>query len=132
MSPRRTRANGSLEREVIACLATAGRPLTASEVRAGLGGDLAYATIVATLSRLHDKGALARTPHGRAYAYRLAGDPTDAQASVTAHHMRRLMDSSDDPASVLTRFVDALDGEAERLLRHLLDQHGPGPGEAGP
>jgi predicted transcriptional regulator len=131
MSPRRSRANGSLEREVIACLATAGRPLTASEVRAGLGGDLAYATIVTTLSRLHDKGALTRTQHGRAYAYRLAGDTSAAQASVTAHQMRRLMDSSDDPASVLTRFVGALDDEAERLLRQLLDQAGQDPGEGG-
>ena len=110
MSPRRRRPNGSLEREVIACLAAAGRGLTPAEVRADLGGDLAYATVVTTLSRLHDKGALTRTLHGRAFAYRLAGEPAEAQASVTAHQMRRLLDSSDDPASVLSRFVGALDG----------------------
>jgi predicted transcriptional regulator len=60
VSPRRSRPNGSLEREVIACLAAVGDALTPAEVRAGLGGELAYATVVTTLSRLHDKGALTR------------------------------------------------------------------------
>jgi len=46
-----------LEREVLACLAAAGRPLTAAEVLAELGGDLAYTTWMTTLARLHAKHA---------------------------------------------------------------------------
>ncbi len=121
MSPRRSRANGSLEREVIACLAAGDDAMTALEVQSALGGDLAYTTVTTILSRLYAKHALTRVPRGRAFAYELAGDSAGAQASVTAHQMRRLLDAGTDRASVLSRFVESLDPDAERLLRALLE-----------
>lgn len=124
ISRRRSRSNGGLEREVIACLAAAGSALTPREVQAELGGELAYNTVMTTLSRLHEKGALTRAPRGRAYAYELPGDVAGAQASVTAHQMRRLLEGGGDRADVLARFVDALDDESEALLRTLLDEAG--------
>lgn len=121
MGSRRGRSSGSLEREIIACLAAAGGPMTAAEVQAELGDGLAYNTVMTTLSRLYAKQALTRMPRGRAFAYQLVGDSTGVQASITAHQMHKLLDAGMDRASVLSRFVDALDAETERLLRALLD-----------
>jgi predicted transcriptional regulator len=114
------RPRGALERQVVACLGAAGRPLTAGEVLADLGGGLAYTTVMTTLSRLHAKGALTREPAGRAYAYALPGDQADVGASVTAHRMRRLLEAGDDRAGVLARFVANLSPEDEQLLADLL------------
>jgi predicted transcriptional regulator len=106
---------GSLEQQVLTALAAAGRPLTPAEVRAEMGADLAYTTVMTVLTRLHDKGALTRQREGRAYAYRVA-DPT----AVTAQRMRQLLDNGDDRAAVLTRFMGELTEEDERLLASLL------------
>jgi len=114
------RPRGALERQVLACLAAAGRALTAGEVLADLGGGLAYTTVMTTLTRLQTKGALTREPVGRAYAYSLAGDPAVVVASVTATRMRRLLEAGEDRAGVLARFVADLPPEDERLLAELL------------
>jgi predicted transcriptional regulator len=125
----RGRPRGTLEREVLACLAAAGRPLSPAEVRAGLGDRLAYTTVMTTLSRLHAKGAVSRQPAGRGYAYELRGDPAQAQASMTAHRMLRLLETGSDRAGVLSRFVADLSQEDERLLSDLLAEGGrPDPG----
>ena len=114
------RRRGALEREVLACLAAAGRPLTVTEVQAELGNGLAYTTVMTALSRLHAKGALTRQPVGRAYAYMPAADPETLGASVTARRMTRLLESGEDRAGVLARFVADLTPEDERLLADLL------------
>ncbi len=110
---------GGLEQRVLGCLA-AGRPLTAGEVLAGLGGGLAYTTVMTTLSRLHAKGALTRELVGRAYAYALASDPAAMGLALTARRMRRLLEDGGDRAGVLARFVADLSPEDERLLADLL------------
>ncbi len=114
-----TVGRGGLEQRVLACLA-AGRPLTAGEVLADLGGGLAYTTVMTTLSRLHSKGALTRELTGRAYAYALSGDPAVVGMTVTARRMRRLLDGGGDRAGVLARFVADLSPEDEQLLADLL------------
>jgi predicted transcriptional regulator len=121
MSETSGRPRGALEREVLACLAAAGRPVTAGEVLADLGGGLAYTTVMTTLTRLHGKGALTREPTGRAYAYSLAGSLDAIPASLTAGRMRRLLDAGEDRAGVLTRFVADLSPDDERLLTELLE-----------
>ncbi len=114
------RPRGALEQEVLACLAAAGRPLTVAEVLADLGDDLAYTTVMTTLSRLHAKGALAREPSGRAFAYSPAADPASMEASVTARRMSRLLDSGQNRADVLARFVADLAPADEQMLTELL------------
>jgi predicted transcriptional regulator len=134
MNGKRGRSSGGLEREVIACLAASGVPMTASEVQAELGGDLAYNTVLTALTRLYAKQALQRAPKGRAFAYRLAGEgAAGAEASVTAHRMHMLLAAGADRTSVLARFVGALDEETENMLRALLDepQAPDGVGELG-
>lgn len=122
MAQGRARTSGALEREIIACLAAADGPMTPAEVQAEIGGDLAYTTIMTTLSRLHAKQALERSPRGRAFAYQLVGDESIAQASLTAHQMRTLLESGEDRGSVLSRFVQTRDGESAQLLRELLSR----------
>lgn len=135
MPPRpRGRQRGGLEREILACLATAARPMSPGEVRAELGDQLAYTTVMTTLSRLHAKGAVSRAQAGRGFAYELRGGPADAQASMTARRMLALLQGGD-RAGVLSRFVADLSPEDEQLLSDLLADSGPAPGpggEAGP
>ncbi|MCW2536986.1 MAG: transcriptional repressor, CopY family [Modestobacter sp.] len=116
------RRRGALEQEVLGCLAASGRPLTVAEVLAELGDGLAYTTVMTALSRLHAKGALTREPAGRAFAYSLPADPAAMGASVTARRMSRLLDSGEDRAGVLARFVADLNPEDERLLTELLTE----------
>lgn len=124
------RRRGALEQEVLACLGAAGRALTVAEVQADLGDRLAYTTVLTALSRLHAKGALTRESAGRGYAYAVPADPAAIGASVTARRMSRLLDSGEDRAGVLARFVADLGPEDERLLSELLatgreDRDGP-------
>ncbi len=118
------RPRGALEREVLACLAAAGRPLTANDVLSNLDGDLAYTTVMTTLTRLHAKGVLNRELNGRAYAYSVNGDRADVTKLGTAHRMRRLLEAGEDHAGVLARFVTDLSPEDEQLLADLI---GNGP-----
>jgi predicted transcriptional regulator len=115
-----TRRRGALEHEVLGCLAAAGRPLTVAEVQADLGADLAYTTVLTALSRLHAKGALIRESAGRRYAYAVPADPTAMDARMTARRMARVLESGEDRAGVLARFVADLTPADERLLGELL------------
>jgi predicted transcriptional regulator len=119
---RRDREAGALEQEILLSLAAHRRPMTAAEVLKDLGGPLAYTTVMTTLARMHAKQALCRELRGRAYAYTLREGMATAQASMTAHQMRRLLDRDDDRARVLAQFVAQLSPEDERVLHDLLGQ----------
>ena len=121
MDRKEPRARGTLESEILACLAAAGRPLTAAQVRSQIGG-LAYTTVMTTLSRLHAKGALERDISGRAYSYSLVGGTRGARSNMTAHQMLKLLDDESDRVGVLSRFVAELKPEDEQLLTELLEQ----------
>jgi predicted transcriptional regulator len=113
------RERGGLENEVLAALAAADAPLTPAEVLADLGSDLAYTTVMTTLGRLFEKGAVTRERTGRAYAYALADG-----ASVTARRMRQVLDSSADREVVLARFLDELGPDERPVLARLLRDAG--------
>jgi|tagenome__1003787_1003787.scaffolds.fasta_scaffold18187620_1 predicted transcriptional regulator len=119
------RPRGALEREILACLAAAGGPLTPAQVLASLGDNLAYTTVMTTLSRLHEKGALLREPAGRAYAYSLTADPEGVRSIALAQRMRRLLETGGDRAGVLAHFVADLRPEDEQLLADLLAESRP-------
>ena len=128
MAAARGRPRGGLERDVLACLAAAGRPMSPSEVLAELGGDLAYTTVMTTLSRLHTKGVLSRAAAGRGFVYELPVPLGEVPASVSAHRMRRILDSGDDRAGILARFVSDLAPEDEQVLLRLLSDEVAEPG----
>jgi predicted transcriptional regulator len=90
------RPRGGLERQILACLSAAGRALTPGEVLAETDSNLAYTTVMTTLSRLHENGILDRQPAGRAYAYSLARDPAAPQSVAVAQRMRKLLEAAND------------------------------------
>jgi predicted transcriptional regulator len=110
------RGSGELEGAVLAVLQGARWPLSAGEVRDELGDDLAYTTVVTILSRLHAKGVLERSKHGRAFIYRPVAD----EVGLAARRLVRLLDAEPDREAVLTRFVSALSKSDEAILRRLL------------
>ncbi|MEU3397092.1 BlaI/MecI/CopY family transcriptional regulator [Streptomyces filamentosus] len=115
-TPRR-RGQGELETQVLALLRTAPEPVAAGWVQGGLGGGLAYTTVVTILTRLHAKGAVARERSGRSFRWTAVAD----EAGLAALRMRRVLDSEADREAVLTSFVTTLSPGDERLLRALLE-----------
>jgi predicted transcriptional regulator len=118
------RASGELEAAVLTALQEAGVALSPADVRARIGGDLAYTTVVTILSRLHDKGVLRRYKDGRAYRYAPVAD----QPGLAARRMTRVLDGEPDREAVLARFVSGLSDRDEDLLRRML---GEAPGQPG-
>jgi len=98
--------------------------MTPAEVQQTIG-DLAYTTVMTTLSRLHAKGALERQTAGRAYAYSLVGGERMARSNMAAHQMLKVLDEESDRAGVLARFVAELDPADEKLLAKLIGQATP-------
>ncbi|WP_235826343.1 BlaI/MecI/CopY family transcriptional regulator [Candidatus Frankia alpina] len=123
MARKPRREPGALEREVLAAIAAAGRPLTPAETLAELGEPLAYTTVMTTLARLHDKGALTRAPVGRSYVYAPATAPDTLAAALTARQMSRLLGAGGHRAETLARFVADLRPEDEQLLADILTTH---------
>lgn len=117
---RERRERGALEHAVLVVLRSVDRPVTAREVQAMLSSGDAYTTVMTTLARLYDKGALAREMQGRAFAYALSGDSRTVDAAVTARRMRKVLDSGVDRSVALRRFVSDLEPADERLLAELL------------
>jgi len=109
------RGRGRLEDEVIAALAASDAPMTTGDVLAELGRDLAYTTVMTTLSRLYDKGTLTRERDGRSYAYTLARPEERVARSMSA-----ALEDSPDRDLALARFVDSLDPADLPVLRRLL------------
>ncbi len=102
-APRR-RPNGALEAEILGALWDAEEPLTASQVLARLPGDLAYTTVMTTLTRLHGKGVVSRRALGRAFAYR----PVEGRAEMAAQRMAEVLERTGEQVDVLSRFVARL------------------------
>jgi predicted transcriptional regulator len=103
--------------------------MTPAQVLEDLGGSLAYTTVMTTLARLHDKGALVRKRSGRAYAYSLAASADSVGSSLTARRMSRLLDADPNRASALARFVAELTPDDEKVLAELLTDHPHEPGD---
>lgn len=112
------RPMGALEQEVLLELWAMGRPATPAEVLEALGGDLAYTTVMTILTRLWQKGLVARERQGRAFAYEAAV----SEAELTAHRMYESLAASSDPKAALATFVETLPSRQARLLRELLGE----------
>jgi len=109
-------AAGGLTQRIWQVLLDSGQALTPGQVRDALGGGWAYTTVTTVLTRLVSYGAVARRRAGRSYVYTAVAD----RAELTARRMTRLLDSGEDRAAVLARFVDVLSDDDEKLLGDLL------------
>ncbi len=110
------RPDGALERDVMAVLWRADRPLTPADVRQLLDGDLAYTTVMTVLGRLHDKGRARRETRGRAFAYSAAV----SESELTAEQMSAALSTATDRVGALGGFVSALSKRDRAELRRLL------------
>ena len=116
----RLHRRGPLEAAVMAVIAAAAAPLSVSQVQQALDPSPAYTTVMTTLSRLADKGALSQSRAGRAFRYSLAVPAEAIDDAVTARRMRRMLSDGSDRAGVLARFVAELDPDEEQILAQLL------------
>ena len=109
---------GPLEAEVLEELWAAGEPLAVRDVldavNAGRTPPLAYTTVMTVMSRLAEKGILARRPHGRGYVYEAA------VRDVAEIAVRGVM--KEFGAAAVTHFVDAArdDPKLRRRLERLM------------
>lgn len=114
------RPTGALEGQVMAYLWATGGPATPAEVHQAVAPDLAYTTVMTVLTRLWEKGTLARESRGRAYAY----EPVRSEAQHRAREMRTALDASARRDEVLSSFVAALAPHDAEVLRRLLGGDG--------
>jgi predicted transcriptional regulator len=116
--PEAQRVLGPLEADAMEVLWTAGTPMSVRDVLAKLnerGSEpLAYTTVMTVLTRLADKGILARVRDGRGYVY----EPAVSDAAQIA--VRGVVRDFGDAA--LAHFVDEAraDPDMLRRLRRLL------------
>jgi predicted transcriptional regulator len=118
VTPMPRRAAGALEREVLAVLWAADRPMTAVEVQAELDPRLAYTTVMTILTRLLRKGVVTRERDGRSYLF----SPLVEEATLAANQMHALLRARRDRRAVLAQFVGRLDTADEHALAELLNQ----------
>jgi predicted transcriptional regulator len=116
------RAPGSLEAEVMGVLWQRRDEMTATEVQAALGGELAYNTVQTILIRLHQKGLVQRRRAGRGHTYW----PAQEAAVAAAESMRTVLSGHTDRQAVLQQFAAGLDDSDAATLRKLLDGTDPG------
>src|ERR1700741_5236001 len=72
------------ELDVMSVLWRSGQGGTVSEVRDGLGEELAYTSVLSALQTLEEKGYVRHEPEGRAYRYFPTVDPEQAGDSALA------------------------------------------------
>jgi predicted transcriptional regulator len=107
---------GSLEERVME-LVWRGDALVVRDVVRGLGGKLAYTTVMTTLDRLYKKGLLAREKEGHAFSYRAALSRDAYHRRLVEDAVGALLTKSADP--VLAGFVDAAAASDRKNLARL-------------
>lgn len=110
------RPDGSLERDILAVLWAADRPLLPAEIRERLQSDLAYNSVATVLGRLHAKGLVQRTEVGRAYGYRAVVD----ESQLAVRRIGDLLSSASDKRQVLAGFLGSLSKKDIAAIRAML------------
>jgi predicted transcriptional regulator len=114
-------ALGHTERDVLATVCRLGQA-TVHDVRAALGRDAAYTTVMTVLDRLFKKGVLDRHRQGRAYVYAAVASPEQIHSSVAMKMLDRVLGGAREAvAPVLSNLVDAV-GDKDRQLLDELDR----------
>jgi predicted transcriptional regulator len=97
-----------------------GQPFVVRDVQK-VTPELAYTTLMTTLSRLAEKGILnqERVPHHRAYAYRSLGGAEEFLAMASREQVNRLLEQFGDAAlaAFAARLEELAPAQRERLRR---------------
>jgi predicted transcriptional regulator len=115
------RAARELEGDVLAALWAAPGPMSPADLQGAVSGDLAYNTVFTILTRLCDKGLVARMPLDRGAGSR----PTKDAAELAADQMRAALARGTDHRAVLQHFVSSLTTEDEAAPRRLIEEASP-------
>lgn len=123
MAGKRSRAQGELEREILAILRANDLPLSGKEILEVFPGDKpAYTTLLTTLDRLRLKGDVEKVG-AAARNMRFRATRTDPEHTGKAM-LDRLTESSDRRASLL-KFAGSLDSGDIEVLRDALIPKAP-------
>ena len=110
---------GSLERDVMALVWNQG-DISVRDACDGLGGQVAYTTVMTTMDRLFKKGLLARRKAGRAFVYRAAATRQEVEGAVAAELVGSLLHRENgEPIPILSSLVDAVSDRDRALLDEL-------------
>jgi predicted transcriptional regulator len=90
--------------------------MSAADVQAAIGRDLAYNTVQTILTRLHNKKQVRRRRVGRGHSYW----PVEDAATAAAGRMRAALADRADRQAVLQQFAATLDEADADLLRRVL------------
>jgi predicted transcriptional regulator len=122
MSPFRWRSRGALgPLEAQAMQVLWERPGEASvrDVHAGLGGELAYTTVMTTLDRLFKKGLLARRREGRGFVYSASVSRDDLSRGLAGALVEGLLGRANAHRPVLSGIIDAVGDKDRAMLEEL-------------
>jgi len=92
--------------------------MTAAEVQAALGGDLAQTTVMTILARLIGKALVVRSREEGSRIYRYA--PSVDRAEHAAEQMLSFLSSAEDHRAILARFLGRLGAADRRTAADLL------------
>ncbi|MEV5708879.1 BlaI/MecI/CopY family transcriptional regulator [Actinoallomurus sp. NPDC052274] len=110
---------GELEAAIMEVMWSADKAITVRDVRDRLGREPtpAYNTVLTVTEILYRKGWLAREKHGRAFRYWPAGSRDDYTAQLVAE----ALDSAQDRAAALVRFMEKMEPGEMAEIRRALD-----------
>jgi len=112
---------GPLEMRVLGLL-DGSDPQSVADLRARLGNELAYTTVMTVLSRLHDKGLVVRVKDGQRFLYSPASRAPKVKGGILARVRRALFPNGDvRPLLALVEQED-LSPEDLRALREVIDR----------
>lgn len=122
---RAIRLLGPLEGRIMRAVwsGSVGSPFTVRDIQ-GVTPELAYTTLMTTLSRLAEKGVLTQTrvPHHRAFDYRAAGSPAEFLGAASREHANRMLEQFGDAAlAAFAAQLDELPAEQRERLRKAAD-----------
>jgi predicted transcriptional regulator len=82
--------------------------------------EIAYTTLMTTLDRLHRKGVLDRTKHGRAFKYATRHTRAELESSLAAGALRAAIRGDEATLRpLMSFFVDAVGERDEAMLKEL-------------
>lgn len=109
---------GDLERAVMQAVWSAAGPVTGRQVADGLAArGLAYTTVLTVLTRLENKGLLARDASARAHSYTAIGSREDHITEL----MQQALGEAGNREAALQHFARTVSPEEAAALRRALD-----------
>ncbi len=116
---RRSTALGPLETQVMEQVWGGPDPLSVRDVHEGLGGELAYTTVMTTLDRLFKKGLLQRRREGRGFLYSARVTREDLSRGVAGAVVEALLGGEPAARPILSGIVDAVSEKDRAMLDEL-------------